>query len=31
VPPYEIIGQSAISIGENPADEFFSLDQVERI
>jgi ubiquinol-cytochrome c reductase iron-sulfur subunit len=31
VPPYEIIGQSAISIGKNPPDEFFSLDQVERI
>jgi ubiquinol-cytochrome c reductase iron-sulfur subunit len=31
VPPYSFAGPSKILLGKNPPDEFFSLDQVERI
>jgi len=31
VPPYEMIGQSRILLGRNAQDEFFSLEQVERV
>lgn len=31
VPPYSFTGPSKILLGKNPPDEFFSLEQVERI
>jgi ubiquinol-cytochrome c reductase iron-sulfur subunit len=31
VPPYSFAGPSKILLGKNPPEEFFSLDQVERI